>query len=90
MGLTALHTPGHTAGHIAYLWPKHGGVLFVGDALANLRGKLGHAPVGADWDEVVVSAKRLAQLDFQTAVFGHGRVMHQGAAAAFRRHVSSL
>lgn len=90
MGLTAIHTPGHTAGHMAYLWPVRGGVLFVGDALANLNGSLGHAPVGADWGEVVRSARKLSQLPFEVAVFGHGRVLRGGAAAAFQEHVSSL
>jgi len=90
MGLTAIHTPGHTAGHMAYFWPDHGGVLFVGDALANLRGKLGHAPVAADWDGVIESARKLAQLDFEVAVFGHGRTIRQRAASAFRRYLESM
>ena len=90
MGLLAIHTPGHTAGHTAYLWTVHGGVLFVGDALANLRGKLGHAPVAADWDEVVQSARKLAEFDFELAVFGHGRVLRNGAALAFREFLASI
>ena len=85
MGLTAIHTPGHTNGHLAYLWPEHGGVLFVGDALANLRGTLGHAPVAADWDEVMVSAEKLARLDFNVALFGHGRPIRRDAAVEVRR-----
>ena len=35
-GATALHTPGHTAGHLALLLPRDGGVLFVGDAATNV------------------------------------------------------
>ena len=35
-GLRAVHTPGHTAGHLALLLPRDGGVLFVGDAAANM------------------------------------------------------
>lgn len=89
MGLLAIHTPGHTAGHTAYLWPAHGGVLFVGDVLANLRGTLGHAPVAADWDGVIESAKKLALLDFEVALFGHGRVHRHGAAKAFRSYLAS-
>jgi glyoxylase-like metal-dependent hydrolase (beta-lactamase superfamily II) len=39
-GLRAIHTPGHTSGHTSYLWPERGGVLFVGDAMANNIGRL--------------------------------------------------
>ena len=34
-GLQVIHTPGHCAGQVAFLWPREGGVLFVGDAAAN-------------------------------------------------------
>src|SRR2546428_6518814 len=36
--LKAIHTPGHTAGHLAFLWPQNGGVLFAGDAAGNIFG----------------------------------------------------
>ncbi len=36
-GAVALHTPGHTAGHVALLWRRDGGVLFAGDAATNFR-----------------------------------------------------
>jgi glyoxylase-like metal-dependent hydrolase (beta-lactamase superfamily II) len=26
-GLTTIHVPGHCAGQLAFLWPRHGGVL---------------------------------------------------------------
>jgi len=45
-GLKAIHTPGHTAGHLSFLWPQNGGVLFAGDAVSNVfRGP--RPPVGA-------------------------------------------
>src|SRR4051794_4619395 len=31
-GFTAIHTPGHTAGHVSFLLDRGGGVLFTGDA----------------------------------------------------------
>lgn len=37
-GITAVHAPGHSAGHLALLWPENGGVLFAGDACANIFG----------------------------------------------------
>ena len=46
-GATAVHTPGHTAGHLALLLPRDGGVLFTGDAATNLL-RLGVGPVYED------------------------------------------
>jgi glyoxylase-like metal-dependent hydrolase (beta-lactamase superfamily II) len=37
-GLQVIHTPGHCAGQVAFLWPREGGVLFVGDDAANTLG----------------------------------------------------
>jgi hypothetical protein len=37
-GLQLIHTPGRCAGQVAFLWPREGGVLFVGDAAANTLG----------------------------------------------------
>ncbi|MFW2380411.1 MAG: MBL fold metallo-hydrolase [Acidimicrobiales bacterium] len=85
LGIEAIHTPGHTAGHTSYLWPAHGGVLFAGDALANFRGKRQHAPVAADWDQVVTSLAKLAEYEYQTVVFGHGPILRGNAVAEVRR-----
>ncbi len=84
-GIEAIHTPGHTLGHTSYLWPANGGVLFAGDALANLRGKRHHAPVAHNWDQVVTSLAKLAGYDYETVVFGHGRVLRDNAVAEVRR-----
>jgi glyoxylase-like metal-dependent hydrolase (beta-lactamase superfamily II) len=35
-GLQAIHVPGHCAGQLAFLWPKHGGVLIAADAAAHV------------------------------------------------------
>ena len=42
-GLLPILTPGHTAGHVSYLWPRDRGVLFVGDAAARGRAAEGLA-----------------------------------------------
>ena len=85
LGIRAIHTPGHTRGHISYLWPAHGGVLFAGDAIANFRGKRRHAPVAYDWEHVIQSVAKLAEYDYQTVVFGHGRILRDDAVAEVRR-----
>ena len=91
-GLKAVHTPGHTAGHLAYLMPGHGGVLFAGDAAGNLFGRLG-PPLGMyteDMAQAKESIRKLAELEFDAACFGHGGVLKGKANAAFRRLVERL
>lgn len=82
-GMRVIHTPGHSAGHISLLWPRHGGVLFVADACANMFG-LAHSPIYEDLAEGRRSLGRLASLDFATVCFGHGRAIVGGAAGRFR------
>ena len=85
-----IHTPGHTPGHVSLLLQRDGGVLFVGDAAANLLGRLGRPFVSTDPAAVAASAARLAALDFEIAVFGHGTAIRGGAALRFRRFVDRL
>src|SRR4051812_2068042 len=37
-GFSAVHTPGHTAGHVSYVLDRGGGVPFVGDVAGSRRG----------------------------------------------------
>lgn len=83
-GLTAIHVPGHCAGQVALLWPRHGGVLFAADSCANLMGlspSLGYE----DIDEGKRSLGKLAKLDFDIACFGHGKAITHDASARFRK-----
>jgi glyoxylase-like metal-dependent hydrolase (beta-lactamase superfamily II) len=83
-GLLPIWTPGHTEGHVAYLWKGDGGVLFVGDAAR--RGRLLQvSPIYEDYRQGLRSLRELATLDFQVACFAHGRPLTQDAAAEFRR-----
>ena len=84
-GLVAVATPGHTVGHMSFLH-EGSGTLFVGDAAANMFGRLGK-PVGGhdeDLDATVASIARLSSLDFEVACFGHGGAIVGGAQARFR------
>ncbi len=86
-GLTAIYTPGHCLGHTAYLWPQHGGVLIVGDACGHMFGldwSLGYE----DMVEGERSLRRLAELSFQVACFGHGKPILKDAGKAFRERWS--
>jgi glyoxylase-like metal-dependent hydrolase (beta-lactamase superfamily II) len=88
-GLRAVHTPGHTAGHLALLLPRDGGVLFVGDAASN-RVHTGVSPANEDLQGSRRSLERLATLDFEIACFSHGRPLRHGASQAFRDLVAGF
>jgi glyoxylase-like metal-dependent hydrolase (beta-lactamase superfamily II) len=91
-GVTALHTPGHTDGHLSYLLDRHGGVLFAGDVATNMSGRIRRPPkpVTPDMPTNEASMRRLAELDFDTVVFGHGKALVGGAAAKFRECAAAL
>ena len=79
-GLRAIHVPGHCAGQLAFLWPRHGGVLIAADAAANVFG-LALSPMYEDLAEGRRSLAKLAALEFEVACFGHGRPIKSGAEA---------
>src|SRR4051794_13037910 len=84
-GFTALHTPGHTAGHVSYLLDRGGGVLFAGDAA--MGGRRPRQTLRMTAEDPAMQARnvaRLAELDFEAAVFGHGRAVTERAADRFR------
>lgn len=89
-GLRVIHTPGHTMGHVSYLWPERGGVLFVGDALANSFGRLSFGYSCEDMDAAKRSFRKLAELHFETAVFGHGLTIKRDASQRFRKRLQTL
>ena len=76
-------TPGHTAGHLALLLPRDGGVLFVGDATTNFL-RLGWGPIYEDVSQGRESLAKLAALDFEVAAFAHGRAIRAHAGERFR------
>jgi glyoxylase-like metal-dependent hydrolase (beta-lactamase superfamily II) len=75
-------TPGHTEDHVSLLWEERG-VLFAGDAAANLT-RVGPHPAADDPEEARDAFRRLAETPFESAVFGHGRLVASGAQARFR------
>jgi glyoxylase-like metal-dependent hydrolase (beta-lactamase superfamily II) len=92
-GFTALHTPGHTRGHVSYLLDRAGGVLFAGDAAAGVKGgKVGSAPRAAVADLAALdrSVAKLASHDFEHAAFGHGGAVSGRAAEHFREYAATL
>ena len=61
-----------------------------GDAATNMGGRLGVGPVYEDIDEGMRTLRRLADLQFETALFSHGRPLTPGAAARFRERFSAV
>jgi glyoxylase-like metal-dependent hydrolase (beta-lactamase superfamily II) len=89
-GLRAVFTPGHTMGHMSFLHPDKR-LLFVGDAARNMK-ELANTPSG--YTEDIAEGRRtigkIAALDFDTAVFGHGGVLRGKANAEFRKLADRL
>lgn len=85
-GFSAVHTPGHTAGHLSYLLDRADGILFVGDAAGGAGTKVRHTPrlMTADVAAARSSVAKLAGLSFDVAVFGHGKAVTGRAVDKFR------
>jgi glyoxylase-like metal-dependent hydrolase (beta-lactamase superfamily II) len=84
-GLLAIPAPGHTEGHLVYLWPEDGGVLFLGDAAGRSPFRLRPSPIYEDHDQGLRTLHALAGLEYQVACFAHGRPIKRNAALEFRR-----
>ncbi len=89
-GAELVHVPGHTAGSIALFLPKRR-LLFTGDAaVRDPEGRLMVGVFNVDREQTRQSFRRLAELDFEVACFGHGPPMDKEAALAFRRLAAKL
>lgn len=81
-GAVVVAVPGHTDGSIALHLPGPS-MLFTGDAVANV-GRTVLGVFNTDRVRAVDSLRRLAELDVDTAVFGHGEPIIGGAATALK------
>ena len=76
-------TPGHTAGHVSLLWEERG-ILFTADAAAHITA-VGPHPAADDPVLARQSFRRLSELEFDAACFGHGRTLTSAANQHFRK-----
>jgi glyoxylase-like metal-dependent hydrolase (beta-lactamase superfamily II) len=76
-GARVVAAPGHTAGSIAVHLPEHR-VLLTGDTIANV-GAVMLGTFNQDRRQTVESFRRLAELDVETACFGHGEPIRTDA-----------
>jgi len=77
-GIRVIHTPGHSAGHIA-LHLLADDVLIAGDICANMSG-LGLSTVYEDRELGIRSVRKAAEHQFSKAVFGHGKPLMADAS----------
>ncbi len=90
-GLEVIATPGHSPGQIAFYQPERK-ILFTGDTLMNLWGKLRppFAMATPDMDEAKRSIQKVAALDVEIACFGHGAPLTQDTNAALRAFAEQI
>ncbi|MGQ0848995.1 MAG: MBL fold metallo-hydrolase [Actinomycetota bacterium] len=80
-GLTMVHTPGHTPGHMAIFDPL-ASVLIAGDALTGTDGGVGgpNPQFTPDMDTANLSVAKMAGLAAETIYFGHGEPVLTGGS----------
>jgi glyoxylase-like metal-dependent hydrolase (beta-lactamase superfamily II) len=84
-GFTCIHAPGHTPGSTCFYDPEKK-VIFVGDAIVTPGGVI-HGPVeeySADPVQARASLEKIAGLDFDTLLSGHGEPVRPGAGSRVR------
>ncbi|ORB68720.1 MBL fold metallo-hydrolase [Mycolicibacterium tusciae] len=87
-GAEILAIPGHTDGSIAIHLPSRG-VLFTGDTIANV-GTVMLGTFNQDRAQTVAAFQRLAELDVETACFGHGEPIISAAHTRIRDTAATL
>jgi glyoxylase-like metal-dependent hydrolase (beta-lactamase superfamily II) len=90
-GLTCIHVPGHTPGSICLLDPGTG-ILFAGDTLRFDGEKIEGPPAQFTRDMALAhqSIRKIAALDFEIMLSGHGVPLRPGASGKVREFVKSL
>lgn len=90
-GMTVIHTPGHTPGHIS-LYLKQSKILITGDAMVVQGGKLQKPPAQftPDMDTAARSIRKLAHYDIQTIICYHGGAIVDHANQALAELIQEL
>jgi glyoxylase-like metal-dependent hydrolase (beta-lactamase superfamily II) len=90
-GLQVIHTPGHTAGHIA-LYLRSARVLFTGDAIFNIFGGLRRPPYifNRDGAQAKESIRKFDALECDAICFAHGPPLTEDATTHLRAFINRL
>ncbi|HJM74404.1 MAG TPA: MBL fold metallo-hydrolase [Dehalococcoidia bacterium] len=73
--VSAVHTPGHTAGHNCY-WVPETGTLFTGDNVLGVGTSAIGPPPSGDMEQYLQSLLRMRELQSTLMAPGHGPVVH--------------
>jgi len=89
--MLVLHTPGHTPGSLS-LFDERRKLLIAGDACQTEEGTIGPMDDNYNIDPRAhrESIKRLAQLDFEALIVGHGKPFAAGQSMVMRQLASRL
>jgi len=88
-GIRVIASPGHSPGSLSYYHPARG-ILFTGDALSGVPVlKLPPRLGCADYHEALATVNKLAELDFELCLFGHGDPLLAGGSSAVRKLISA-
>jgi glyoxylase-like metal-dependent hydrolase (beta-lactamase superfamily II) len=89
--LTVIHTPGHSEGSIALLDSERK-VMFVGDTIRFMHGKLKGAPerFTLDADKAKASIGKISKFDFDIMLSGHGEPLMPEASKKIKGFYSNL
>jgi glyoxylase-like metal-dependent hydrolase (beta-lactamase superfamily II) len=82
-GIEVVHLPGHSAGHIGFLFATTGD-MFAGDAVNNI-GRLGRSHWHEDLTAETASLRKLAELRWTRLYIGHGAMVMRSAFDSFRK-----
>ncbi|MEA2575582.1 MAG: hypothetical protein QOH93_2880 [Chloroflexia bacterium] len=86
-GLHVLITPGHALGHITF-WQPERRIAFCGDVMMHLVDRVGltlpFAPFTPDMDENRRSVQRVASLEPEVLLFGHGKPLLENTTRRVR------
>lgn len=85
-GLQVVSTPGHAPDHISF-WHPEKRILFAGDTMMYLFGRLDplFRIVTVDMRQNMHSVRKLAKLEPETILFGHGKPITERATATLNR-----
>lgn len=84
-GISVIHSPGHTRGHVCFLWHGKGGVLFAGDVAACMWGP-SYSIAYEDFERAKQTLCELGQHPFECVCFGHGNSLLRSANRRWSKH----
>lgn len=89
-GIKVISSPGHSPGSLSF-YQSEKRIIFTGDALSGVTElKLPPRLGCANYREALASVQRIAELDFDICLFGHGAPLKKEASQAVRRLLKTV